>query len=148
MTRFASIGKALRFLREQQGWSQKDLAATAGITGAMLSNYETGEKKPSLDSLGKLLDALGLYLGKFDDALDVVNERPPRGERMGGESVAGARALAVDTGGEIDVRAFIGVDHELPPDLEEGFAEMIKGFRQIARYMYRSVVDAPRRGGS
>jgi transcriptional regulator with XRE-family HTH domain len=114
----------------------------------MLSNYETGEKKPSLDSLGKLLDALGLYLGKFDDALDVVNERPNRGEMLGftPEGAGGAgRFAAGGAAGDIDVRAFIGADHELPADLAAGFAEMIKGFRLIARYVYRTVRDGGRR---
>lgn len=143
MPRFTNIGKALRFLREQQGWSQKDLAHAAGITGAMLSNYETGEKKPSLDSLGKLLDALGLYLGRFDDALDVVNERPLRGKRVGG----GFETAAEADGGDFDVRAFVGAERDLPDDLAEGFTEMIHGFRQVARYMYRSIVDARRRDG-
>lgn len=146
MARFNNIGKALRFLREDQGWSQKDLAQAAGITGAMLSNYETGEKKPSLDSLGKLLDALGLYLGTFDDALDVVNKRTKRRESLGiaprSPAVAPGR---LDAGGEIDVQAFIGAEQALPADLEQGFVEMIKGFRQIARYMYR--VATRRTGG-
>ena len=145
MTRFANIGKALRFLREQRGWSQKDLAQAAHITGAMLSNYETGEKKPSIDSLGKVLDALGLYLGKFDDALDVVNERPLRGGALGAAENAGGSPGGGE--GEIDVRAFIGADGELPSDLAEGFVEMVKGFRRVARYMYRSILDSRRRNG-
>jgi transcriptional regulator with XRE-family HTH domain len=145
MPRFENIGKALRLLREKQGKSQNDLAQTAGITSAMLSNYETGEKKPSLDSLGKVLDALGLYLGKIDDALDMVNDRPPRREQLDADEVAGGTAAG--DGSPVDVRRFIGAEAPLSPELERGFAEMIRGLRQIARYMYRSVLESGRRRG-
>ena len=146
MSRFTNIGKALRFLCEQRGWSQKDLAQATHITGAMLSNYETNEKKPSIDSLGKVLDALGLYLGKFDDALDVVNERPLRCGPLGAADAATA-GLPGGGEGEIDVGAFIGAEGKLPADLAEGFVEMVKGFRRVARYMYRSIIDSRRRDG-
>jgi transcriptional regulator with XRE-family HTH domain len=145
MPRFENIGKALRLLREKQGKSQKDLAQSAGITSAMLSNYETGEKQPSLDSLGKVLDALGLYLGKIDDALDMVNDRPPRRDQLDADEVAGGTAAG--DGSPVDVRRFIGAEAPLSPELERGFAEMIRGFRQIARYMYRSVLESGRRRG-
>ncbi|MEM7481230.1 MAG: helix-turn-helix transcriptional regulator [Acidobacteriota bacterium] len=138
MTRFENIGKALRLIREKNGKSQKELALAAGITSAMLSNYETGEKKPSLDSLGKIIDALDLYLGKFDDALDVVNDRPMRNQRFGYVSGRGF------TREEIDVKAFLGIEEALPAELEEGFADMIHGFRQISRYMYETAVKSGR----
>lgn len=144
MSRFENIGQALRLLRERQKINQKDLAQAAGITSAMLSNYETGTKKPSLDSLGKLLDALGIYLGKLDDSLDVVNERPMRRDRLGlGDPLS---ALPDVTARPYDLRAFVGAEVELPPDLEKGFVEMIEGFRLITRYLYRQVRDVSRRG--
>jgi transcriptional regulator with XRE-family HTH domain len=146
--RFDNVGKALRLLREKQGRSQKELAQIAGITSAMLSNYETGEKKPSLDSLGKVLDALGLYLGKLDDALDVVNDRPTlreRENRFGFDPAAAAGAEGDGEGGDLDLERFLGVHGELPSDLERGFSEMIRGFRQIARHMYRTLADGSRR---
>lgn len=140
MARFDNIGKAILLLREKQDKSQKELAQEAGITSAMLSNYETGVKKPSVDSLGKILDALGLYVGKLDDALDVVNDRPLRAHQLG-------QLSASERGGirGIDVRAFVGAQEDLPSDLEEGFVEMIHGFRQIARYMYRVVLETNRK---
>lgn len=140
MARFDNIGKAILFLREKQNKSQKDLAREAGITSAMLSNYETGVKKPSLDSLGKILDALGLYLGRIDDSLDMLNDRPLRARQLGFVPVSERS----DRSG-IDIESFIGAQEELPPDLEEGFVEMIHGFRQIARYMYKVAVDGKRK---
>jgi transcriptional regulator with XRE-family HTH domain len=143
MSRFENVGKALRLIRERQGLSQKDLAAKAGITSAMLSNYETGEKKPSIDSLGKVVEALGLYMGKLDDALDMVNDRPLKRDRLG-YAIEAASGLPGAEG--LDVRGFLGAEVQLPPDLEKGFVEMIAGFRHIARYLYSQMRDVGRRG--
>lgn len=137
MARFDKVGKAILLLREKQNKSQKELALEAGITSAMLSNYETGVKKPSLDSLGKILDALGLYLGKMDDALDVVNDRPIRGHQEARNSASGAAG--------VDIASFLGAENGLPPDLERGFTEMVLGFQRIARHVYRNVTDTTRR---
>jgi len=138
MARFDKVGKAILLLREKQNKSQKELAAEAGITSAMLSNYETGVKKPSLDSMGKILDALGLYLGKLDDALDVVNDRelrsrteePPRGAPWAPDGV--------------DLPRFLGAERELPPELQLGFAEMVHGFQRVARHVYETVISGRR----
>jgi transcriptional regulator with XRE-family HTH domain len=139
MPRFDNVGKAILLLREKQNKSQKELAAEAGITGAMLSNYETGVKKPSIDSLGKILDALGLYLGKLDDALDVVNDRDfRRGEEPRRESATGSPE-------GVDLPRFLGVQGELPPDLELGFTEMVRGFQRVARHVYQAMVSGIRR---
>ena len=142
MARFDNVGKAILLLREKQNKNQKELAAEAGITGAMLSNYETGVKKPSLDSLGKVIDALGLYLGKLDDALDMVNDRDyRRGQLPGREPATGAPE-------GVDLPRFLGAEGELPPELELGFAEMVRGFQRVARHVYRAMVAGLRRGRS
>jgi transcriptional regulator with XRE-family HTH domain len=139
MPRFDNVGKAILLLREKQNKSQKVLAAEAGITGAMLSNYETGVKKPSLDSLGKILDALGLYLGKLDDALDVVNDREyRRGEDPRRETATGAPE-------GVDLPRFLGAQGDLTPDLELGFSEMVRGFQRVARHIYQNMVSPLRR---
>lgn len=139
MPRFDNVGKAILLLREKQNKSQKELAAEAGITGAMLSNYETGVKKPSLDSMGKILDALGLYLGKLDDALDMVNDRDyRRSEEPRRDSVTGAPE-------GVDLPRFLGAQEELTPELELGFSEMVRGFQRVARHVYHTMVGGIRR---
>lgn len=133
MARFDKVGKAILLLREKQNKSQKELAAEAGITGAMLSNYETGVKKPSLDSMGKILDALGIYVGKLDDALDVVNDRELHRPPEPPPAAAGAPD-------GVDLPRFLGAERDLPPDLQLGFAEMVRGFQRVARHVYQSVI--------
>ncbi len=131
MARFDRLGPTLVTLRERAGLSQKELAARAGITPAMLSGYETGATEPSLQTLGGILDALDLYLGTLDDALDLLNERPTRRHATRdprGEAIEG-----------VDLPRFLGTDGEpLPPRVSRAFIEMIRGFRQVARVLYRS----------
>lgn len=76
MTRFENLHKALRLLRRRDGRSQVEVAEAAGISAAMLSNYEKGTKTPTMASLGKILDALGVPLQRLEEALDLVNDRP------------------------------------------------------------------------
>jgi len=92
---FDGLGRSLRWLRERQVKRQYQVAAGAGITKAMLSAYETGKQKPSLDTLEKILDALVCDLNDLHNALQIVNGRPERMRNAGGGSW-----LAADKTGE------------------------------------------------
>ncbi len=70
------LGQALRWLREKQTRKQYRVADSAGITKGMLSAYETGRQRPSLDTLEKLLESLGCDLNDLHNALQIVNGRP------------------------------------------------------------------------
>ena len=61
------LGRRLRALRREHGWSQRRAAAEAGVSVALLGRLERGEGKPSLSVLVGLARALGLAL---DDLLD------------------------------------------------------------------------------
>jgi transcriptional regulator with XRE-family HTH domain len=57
---FANVGKALIRLRERTGFSQAAVARKAGCGKSQLSKYENGKELPKLDSLERVLDALGV----------------------------------------------------------------------------------------
>jgi transcriptional regulator with XRE-family HTH domain len=59
------VGAALRRLRQERGARQCLLAEKAGITKAMLSNYERGRRCPALPTLVKILQALGCSAEEF-----------------------------------------------------------------------------------
>ncbi|MES1211178.1 MAG: helix-turn-helix transcriptional regulator, partial [Acidobacteriota bacterium] len=84
MSTFQGLGRALRWLRDRQGKRQYQVADAAGITKAMLSAYETGKQKPSLDTLEKILDALACNLNDLHNSLQIVNERPEAIRRVVG----------------------------------------------------------------
>jgi transcriptional regulator with XRE-family HTH domain len=52
-------GKQIRKLREENGWSQKDLADRLGVHKQTVSDFERGRSQFTLERLGRILDALG-----------------------------------------------------------------------------------------
>ena len=47
MSTFENIAEELRQLRQQQGWSQEDLARKLGVSFATVNRWENGKTKPS-----------------------------------------------------------------------------------------------------
>ncbi|HYU31858.1 MAG TPA: helix-turn-helix transcriptional regulator [Thermoanaerobaculia bacterium] len=56
---FAELGRTLRDLREAVGLTQAALARKAGVGKSQLSKYEQGKELPKLETLERLLVALG-----------------------------------------------------------------------------------------
>jgi transcriptional regulator with XRE-family HTH domain len=135
VNRFDNLGKALRLLRKQQGLQQNQLAVRAGVTSSKLSNYETGQRQPTLDSLGRLVDALGLELADLEAALDRVNRRPRRGGRDGRPH--DHRALM-----EQAAAHFLGLSEPLAPEVAELVERLIEGFRTDLRALIVGVLAA------
>ena len=50
----------LKKIRKSKGLSQSGLAKKTGLMPAAVSHFETGERKPSLENLVKLVDALSV----------------------------------------------------------------------------------------
>lgn len=59
--RFAVV-RQLIALREQRGWSQRELADRAGMKQPQLARLETGQVEPKLDTLQRLAKAMGCDL--------------------------------------------------------------------------------------
>ena len=54
------IGQNVQQLREQRGWSQKELAQHAHLSQGQVSLIERGEGNPTVESINKLSVALGI----------------------------------------------------------------------------------------
>src|SRR3954464_13288785 len=54
------VGKNLRRLRTQRGWSLERLAKASGGSRAMLGQVELGQSAPTINVLWKIARALGL----------------------------------------------------------------------------------------
>jgi transcriptional regulator with XRE-family HTH domain len=59
------VGSRLRQLREQQNISMRGLAAKSGLSANALSMIERGKTSPSVSTLYKLSDALGVPITEF-----------------------------------------------------------------------------------
>ena len=56
MSTFENIAEELKKLRQQQGWSQEDLARNLGVSFATVNRWENGKTKPSrINLLMKML---------------------------------------------------------------------------------------------
>ena len=47
MSTFENIAEELKKLRQQQGWSQEDLARNLGVSFATVNRWENGKTQPS-----------------------------------------------------------------------------------------------------
>lgn len=132
-TVLTGLGHALRWLRDRHGRKQYQVADAAGITKGMLSAYETGRQKPSLDTLEKLLETLGCNLHDLHNAIQIVNGRPTivksreaeagwRGGEEGDVSVSG-----------LDVRQILGLTGPLAAEEEEALQRLVEAFHHLVR---------------
>lgn len=71
-----NLGAALKWLRERRGWVQKELAANAKVSKGMVCSWERGNSEPTIESLNKVLRALGADLCDLFCALQIVHGRP------------------------------------------------------------------------
>ncbi len=148
MSIFNGLGRALRWLRDRQGKRQYQVADAAGITKAMLSAYETGKQKPSLDTLEKILAALDCDLNDLHNALQIVNERPEAIRRTPGgrdpwqgfPQGSGQESGGGDSGGT--VYRVLGLKRQLPALEEQALSEMLEGFHKLVRYLHGMISPA------
>jgi transcriptional regulator with XRE-family HTH domain len=152
MSIFQGLGRAIRWLRDRQGKRQYQVADAAGITKAMLSAYETGKQKPSLDTLEKILAALECDLNDLHNALQIVNERPEAIRRPGTAQRETAwqayrsNDLSQEGGSEqasLNVYRVLGLRQQLPQMEEQALTQMIEGFHKFVRFLHASASQPP-----
>ncbi len=59
-----NLGPSLILARRERGLSQAELAARSGLSQAQISYFELGQRRPTLDQLLKIAQALGCSLQK------------------------------------------------------------------------------------
>ena len=55
----------IRRIRKERGLTQRGLAAASGVDQATISMAESGKRRPHLETLDSLADALGVEVGDF-----------------------------------------------------------------------------------
>lgn len=60
-----ALGKRIKDLRVDKGWTQATLAETLGCESMTVSRYERGEYAPSIEVLEQIATALGVGMGDF-----------------------------------------------------------------------------------
>jgi transcriptional regulator with XRE-family HTH domain len=80
----SKVGNKIREHRQRLGISIETLALSAEITPNFLGDVERGKKKPSLDTLERLLNALNL---SFEEFFSYEAEFTPRKDRSKSEKI-------------------------------------------------------------
>ncbi len=60
-----STGEKIRYYRNQFGITQKELGEMTGMSGDLIRKYEANIRKPKLEKLKKISDALGVDFKVF-----------------------------------------------------------------------------------
>jgi transcriptional regulator with XRE-family HTH domain len=60
-----TIGRTLKHIRIEKGMSQGDIERKTGLLRSYLSRVENGHTVPSLDTLGRIAEAVGVSAGKL-----------------------------------------------------------------------------------
>lgn len=148
MASFTGLGKALRWIRNRQGKKQFEVAEAANITKAMLSSYENEKQRPAVDTLERILDAMGIDLDYLAHAMRVVRQEE---ERRTGEPPATPRHTLQPPPFEpyLDLERVLGLRRPLDPAEERAVGQMLDGFHGLLRYLLKRGGELPRppRGG-
>ncbi|MEK3759598.1 helix-turn-helix transcriptional regulator [Paenibacillus sp. FSL P4-0338] len=62
MNNIEFIGENIRILRLKNGFSQEQLALSAGVNTSYIGQFERGEKNPTIQSTRTNIDCSGDYL--------------------------------------------------------------------------------------
>lgn len=104
------LGGRIRRLRQEKGWTQRELARRVGIKPSGISKYERGTYQPGLAALKSIAEALGTTTDHL----------------VGSEPVPESDARLKD------LLSRIG---ELPPEQRSNIAEILDALLRIHRYL-------------
>ena len=63
------IGRHLRVLRENRGWSQYELGLVVGVSRTYVGDIERGKRNPTIRCLEKIVGGYGLTVKEFFEGM-------------------------------------------------------------------------------
>jgi transcriptional regulator with XRE-family HTH domain len=75
-----TIARRLLHARRLKGWSVREVAAQTGVSKALISRLERGEANPSLETLWRIIGALGIPFSELVRAADEEPQLVRRGQ--------------------------------------------------------------------
>ena len=134
------LGQALKLLRQAQGRRQNEVAQAADIKSGQLSNYERGNKDPSVRNLRKVLKALGCSWIDLDAAEKAIlqgrQEEWISRRRREASPYSTDPPQAFNVAEEhIDLENLLRLDRPLPTETRNYFALMVQGYLGLLRHI-------------
>lgn len=129
---FDHLHRVLTLLRVERGLQQNELAARAGVARAAMSRYETGKAKPTIDNLGKILEALQVTPVEFGETVERVRRRVDDGVEPP------SRRLPSRAKGGSGRGAYLVLDLADFPESEDfdSLRDIVSTARRTARYVH------------
>ncbi|HEY9314978.1 XRE family transcriptional regulator [Williamsia sp.] len=109
----AAIGAAVRARREASGMSMRSLAATAGISQPFLSHLERGKSMPSMVTIYRIAEVLGVTPG------DLMPSPPNLSNRIGIVRAGNGRPIPVSTAPDAAIGHALLLDSETSLEVTE-----------------------------
>jgi transcriptional regulator with XRE-family HTH domain len=144
MGMFNNLGRTLGLLRELRGKSQARVAREAGIGKSQLSKYENGKELPKLDSLEKVLTALGVGHFEFFYTLYLVDQRAAELARSGSGQQQNVEGLLEQLWMP---PLFNGTAPLLPTSTDQAFSRLFTDVLLLYRHVFEQLVLPGRPGG-
>jgi transcriptional regulator with XRE-family HTH domain len=69
------LGRAVQAVRAEQGRTQEEVAARAGLHPTYVSDIERGVRNPSWDAIVRLVDGLGVPMARLAEEYDRLARR-------------------------------------------------------------------------
>ena len=127
------LSTALAVLRVVRGWTQEDLAGASGVRASSLSDYERGKKIPELNTLRRMVSAMGYPLAVVERAQNFVYSL--RAESLlaeGQPTVAGQQPVPKEP---VSLDALVENSAVFRWEIEEASAEAGRVVSRLARLM-------------
>jgi transcriptional regulator with XRE-family HTH domain len=125
----AALGARVRSLRQERGWTLKELGREAGLSHPFLSQLERGLARPSMGSAERIARALGVPVGLLWSSparagrASVV--RSDGGERQRHRDASAPGGLRTLAGEPMAVREWTGGSRRWPDEREVGAGEVL-----------------------
>lgn len=71
----APLGQALAELRRERGLTQEALSLSTGVHRNYIGGIERGERKPTVETIAVLANALGVSLGELFSRTDSLDSK-------------------------------------------------------------------------
>lgn len=71
------VGEKIKQERQNANMSQKELGEKLGVSQAMIGQYESGKRKPKVETLTKIANALDVPISKLTFYASMVDEEAP-----------------------------------------------------------------------
>jgi transcriptional regulator with XRE-family HTH domain len=124
---FRNVGAGIRLLRDLRRLSAAELARRVGMSKSQLSKYETGRELPKLDSLERVLSALGSSALEFVQVIAVLDK--------------------IESG-ELSIIPYFESGGMLSQDLYSAFDQMVKSLFNLHRAAVQGQVMALKHSSS